>query len=290
MTPNDLWVEKYRPKNFSEMILSESYAKLFTSFLDKGTLSHLLLVGRVGCGKTTTARILIDTLDCASLELNASDERGIDVVRTKIKSFVQSKSFHKWKIVFLDEADALTREAQDSLRNLMETYSDHARFILTANYENKIIPALQSRCQVVRFGRLPRKEVFHLLSKIAKAEGLQLDPETILDVLDDSYPDIRKALNLLQVNTRDGKVLYTKETTLLETVRECIEKGDLKQLRQKIAEENPDFIALYRGLFDFATQNRAMLTIVKYMYQDSLVADREMNFAALCVELIGERK
>ena len=182
LSQNTLWVEKYRPKTLSDLVLIDEHRAILEGFIEKGVIPHLLLVGVVGSGKTTIAKILLNSLDCSSLELNASDERGIDTVRDRVMTFLRTMGLKPWRVVFLDEADALTQPAQFSLRNVMERFSEKGRFILTANYEEEILEPIRSRCQTLRFNSLDRKEVFKRVSYILLAEGVKSNVEVVLKV------------------------------------------------------------------------------------------------------------
>lgn len=188
-----LWTEKYRPTRLEDMAMEDDNRRVLQQYIEGGVIPHLLFLGPAGSGKTTISRILVKNLDCQCLELNASAERGIDTVREKIGSFVQSMLMADWNVVFLDEADAMTTEAQTAMRNLIEVYSERARFILTANYGHKIIPAIQSRCQVLIFGRPPIKERFKVLASVLQKEGIEAAPPTILGYVE-KYPDMRAML------------------------------------------------------------------------------------------------
>ena len=200
-----IWTEKYRPKTFSEIRGQEPIVSKIKSFVAQKNLPHLLFAGPPGVGKSTlslvTARELFgDTWRQNFLELNASDERGIDVVRVKVKDFARTKAIGNvpFKIIFLDECDALTKEAQQALRRTMENYTATCRFILAANYSSKIIDPIQSRCAVFRFTPLPQNEVFALIDVIAKQEGLTLTAEAKKALYDASEGDCRRLENILQ--------------------------------------------------------------------------------------------
>lgn len=188
-----LWTEVYRPTSLEETALDSETRQLLESYLEAGEIPHLLLVGPPGTGKTTVARIIYRGLDAKVLTLNASSDRGIDVVRHRIGSFVAGRSIHRWNIVFLDEADAMTSDAQTALRNLIEAHADLARFILSGNYAHKIIGAIQSRCQVITMSRPPLKERYRILARVLKAEEIEAEPPVMLAYAE-KYPDLRKML------------------------------------------------------------------------------------------------
>ncbi len=191
------WTEKYRPTSLDDLALSSDNRAVLESYLAAGEIPHLLMVGPPGTGKTTISRILYNTLDCHRLVLNASAERGIDVVRDKIGSFVTALHEAQWSIVLLDEADAMTADAQTALRNLMESYAEHARFILTANRGYKIIGAIQSRCQLLELTPPPFKERYRILQRVLIAEGivsqLKLSPDIVMSYAE-RHTDLRRML------------------------------------------------------------------------------------------------
>lgn len=192
-----LWTEKYRPAELEQVALEPETRQVLNSYLLCGEIPHLLFVGPPGSGKTTIARILVRSLDCRTLTLNASSERGIDTVRQKIGSFVTAVSDARWNIVFLDEADAMTSDAQTAMRNLIESYAERARFILTANYGHRIIGPIQSRCQLLMFSRPPLKERFRILAAVLKTEEIQATPQVMLSYAE-HFPDLRQMLMVAQ--------------------------------------------------------------------------------------------
>ena len=194
MASESIWVEKYRPRSFSDVLGIPAQLPTLV-----GTdMNHLLFYGTPGTGKTTTAKIIISTLGAEELVLNASDERGIDVIREKVKTFAMTRTGNgKFKIVHLDEADMLTKDAQNSLRNLMETYADNCRFILTCNHINKIEPAIQSRCAVFEY-KMPDNGVSTRLKMIAEAEKVDITSEALDKIIATSRNDIRRCVNTLQ--------------------------------------------------------------------------------------------
>jgi replication factor C small subunit len=200
-----IWTEKYRPKKFSEVKGQEAVVSKIQSFVSQKNLPHLLFAGPPGVGKSTLALVAARELFGENwrqnfLELNASDERGIDVVRVKVKDFARTKAMGNvpFKIIFLDECDALTKEAQQALRRTMENYTSTCRFILAANYSSKILDPIQSRCAVFRFRPLPKEEVFGIIEAVAKQEGLTLTQEGKSALFEVSEGDCRRLENIMQ--------------------------------------------------------------------------------------------
>ncbi len=205
MNDTDIWTEKYRPSKFEDLVGQQEIIKRVRSLVQSLNIPHLLFAGPAGIGKSTLALIIVKTLFQETwrenyLELNASDERGIDVVRQKVKDFARTKSIGSvpFKVIFLDEADALTKEAQQALRRTMENYSNTCRFILSCNYSSRIIDPIQSRCVTFRFRLLEKKDITKVMEKIAQAEKLSLIPEVFETLYETSEGDCRRAINLLQ--------------------------------------------------------------------------------------------
>jgi len=201
----DVWTEKYRPRKLSEIKGQEEITRRLEAFIKVKNFPHLLFAGPAGVGKTTAAiamskELYGDTWQDNIMELNASDERGIDVVRVKIKDFARTRAVENvpFKVIYLDESDALTKEAQDALRRIMEDYTQTVRFILSCNYSSKIIPPIQSRCTIFRFKPLPKEIVEAVLQTVAKTEGFDLEKDATDLIYEASEGDMRKAHNLLQ--------------------------------------------------------------------------------------------
>tara|TARA_Y100000310_G_scaffold167610_2_gene167537 strand:- start:20052 stop:21014 length:963 start_codon:yes stop_codon:yes gene_type:complete len=209
---HSLWIEKYRPKTFDEVYGQEAIVKRLKSFVEQKNIPHLLFSGPAGVGKTTLALIIAKTLfgdiwRQNVLETNASDERGIDVVRQKIKDFARTRSIGTDipKIVYLDECDSLTKEAQQALRRTMEQYSRTTRFILSCNFSSKIIDPIQSRCTVFRFKPLVKEDLVKVIKHLAEKEGLTIEEKALEAIYDVSQGDVRKAENILQSCSAMGK-------------------------------------------------------------------------------------
>ena len=205
MQDNALWTEKYRPSDFSEIKGQKEIVKRVKAFVEMQNLPHLLFAGPAGVGKTSLALVIAkklfkDLWRQNFLELNASDERGIDIIRNKVKDFARTRAIGNvpFKIIYLDECDALTREAQQALRRTMENYAQNCRFILSANYSSKIIEPIQSRCVVFRFKQLDKKEIIAIIEKIAEEEKLKIDEKAKESLYEISEGDCRRLENILQ--------------------------------------------------------------------------------------------
>ncbi|HIP90335.1 MAG TPA: replication factor C small subunit [Candidatus Nanopusillus sp.] len=247
----EVWTEKYRPRKLNDIKGQEEIVKHLKAFAAQKNMPHLLFAGPPGVGKTTAALALARELYGEEnwrhnfLELNASDERGIDVIREKVKEFARTRPIGDvpFKIVFLDEADAMTRDAQQALRRIMEQYAHITRFILSCNYSSKIIEPIQSRCVVFRFKPLPKEAVLEILSNIAAKEGLILEEGALEALYDISEGDMRRAINLLQAASMYSKnitmdlVYEVASTAKPREIREIIElamKGQFKEARAKL--------------------------------------------------------
>ena len=203
---NTIWVEKYRPTNLDSYIGNEHLKSKVEIYLESGDLPHLLLYGRAGTGKTTLAKLLVKNIDCDYIYINASDENNVDTVRTKVKNFASTIGFKDMKVIILDECDYVTPNAQAALRNLMETFSKHCRFILTCNYVERIIDPIQSRCQSFQIIPPSKNEVAKHLHNILIQENVIDSPEDIKVLVESGYPDIRRVINSAQRNVVKGRL------------------------------------------------------------------------------------
>ena len=296
---HSLWVEKYRPQTLADYVGNETIKETIQQYLDANDIPHLLLYGKAGTGKTTLAKLIVNTIKCDYMIINASDENNVDTVRTKVKNFASSVGFAGFKVIILDEFDYMTPGAQAILRNLMETFSKHCRFILTCNYVEKVIDPIQSRCQTFQIIPPTKKDVAIQISKILKLEKIEFEPKDLVPIVDSSYPDIRKIINTCQLNSTKG-VLKVDVNSILDSdvkikVVELLKSKDDKRnryvnLRQAVADSKvQDFSELYTYLYekvdDYAAGNTSavILELAQGQYRDSLVVDKEICFMATLI-------
>jgi replication factor C small subunit len=298
-----LWTEAYRPKTIDGYVFRDNGQKAqVQSWIEQKTIPHLLFSGNAGIGKTTLAKILFNELDLNDLdvlEINASRTNSVEDVRDKIVNFVQMIPFGDFKVVLLDEADYLSPNAQAALRGVMEEYHTTARFILTCNYPNRIIPALHSRCQGFHIERVDIAEFTARVATILMEESVEFDLDTLDTFVKATYPDLRKCINTVQMNSMDGK-LHTPEKGdtgdadyKIEMV-ELFKKGKITEARKLIcAQARPEEIEdIYRWLYDNvaifgddAKQEAAVLWIKQGLVDHTLVIDPEINLAATLIRL-----
>ena len=293
MSSHGLWVERYRPQDLSTYVGNEHLKTKVERFLDDGNVPHLLLYGRAGGGKTTLAKIIVNNTECDYLYINASDERNIDLVRDKLKTFASSVGFKPMKVVILDEADYLNvNSAQPALRNLMETFSAHCRFILTCNYVEKIIDPIQSRCQTYKIVPPSKKEVALHAKNILEKENISFDLDDLALVVTAGYPDLLKVINELQRMSIDGKLSIDKDGMIhnefkLQFLEAISSVTDIRTIRKMVADSNfTDYTELFRLLYDEIDSYgrdkvpEIIADISQGSYQDVLVVDKEINFIA----------
>ncbi|MBW2997518.1 replication factor C small subunit, partial [Candidatus Woesearchaeota archaeon] len=235
-----IWTEKYRPKDFSEVLGQDAVVSRVKAFVESKNMPHLLFAGPAGVGKTSLALVIAKQMFGGSwhnnfLELNASDERGIDIIRNKVKDFARTRAIGDvpFKIIYLDECDALTREAQQALRRTMENYTQTCRFVLAANYSSKIIDPIQSRCAIFRFKPLPKEDIFKLIANIAKSEKIEVDKKAEEALFDISAGDCRRVENILQSSAAISKKITDETIYSLASVARPKEIKEVLELALK---------------------------------------------------------
>lgn len=299
----ELWVEKYRPKKLDGYVFRDEHQKQqIESWVKQGSIPHLLFSGNAGIGKTTLAKILFNELDINDLdilEINASRTNSVEDVRDKIVNFVQMIPFGDFKIVLLDEADYLSPNAQAALRGVMEEYHTTARFILTCNYPNRIIPALHSRCQGFHIERVDINEFTARVATILVEENVEFVLDTLDTFVKATYPDLRKCINMVQMSSLDGN-LHTpdkgdaNEADYKIEMVELFKAGRIDAARKLVCSQaRPEEIEdIYRWLYDNITlfgdeakQDKAILIIKQGLVDHTLVIDPEINLAATLIRL-----
>ena len=299
----ELWVEKYRPNTINGYVFRDSHQRQqVEAWIKQGTIPHLLFSGNAGIGKTTLAKILLNELEIQELdilEINASRTNSVEDVRDKIVNFVQMIPFGDFKVVLLDEADYLSPNAQAALRGVMEEYHTTARFILTCNYPNRIIPALHSRCQGFHIERVDQTEFTARVAEILITEEINFSIDTLDTFVKATYPDLRKCINMVQMNSLDGE-LHTPEKGdsgeadyKIEMV-ELFKKGKISEARKLVCgQARPEEMEeIYRWLYDNIAifgeepiQDKAILIIKQGLVDHTLVSDPEINLAATLIKL-----
>ncbi len=306
--PRKLWVEYYRPTSINGYLFQNKDHKIrFLKYIEDKSIPHLLLTGHRGTGKTTLALILKTELGIEDVDfkiLNASDDNSVDVIRNSVKAFASSMPLGDFKIVFLDEADYLTRSAQAALRGMMEQYSETVRFILTCNQPHKIMHEIKSRCNEFEFNAFDRKAMSVHVYRILKNEKVMVDkPELIHEFVTEAYPDMRKLINNLESSVVNGALQHPMDsdssTKVMVGITDQLSKGNWLDVREHIIKtvENGDWDEIYRFLYDNLDQvdgfddimnwKQGIIIIANHLRFHAQVADPEINFTACMIQLSG---
>jgi replication factor C small subunit len=301
----ELWTEKYRPQTLDGYVFTDPIQKeQIEYFVSEKSIPHLLFIGPAGTGKTTLAKILVNSLEIDSydfLQVNASRDNGVDFLKTKIEGFVSTLPFGDLKIVLLDEADYLSHNAQAILRGLMETYQSQARFILTANLAHKIIAPLKSRCQQIIIDKTDQTDFTSRAATVLINENIEFDLDTLDSFVKATYPDLRSCLKLLQTNSVSGKLVLSRSSSgsnsadhKLEVIN-LFKQGKIKEGRTLLCTHTSadEMEEVFRWMYDNLDlwgdtqdkQDQAILIIRKGLVNHPIIADPEINLSATLVEL-----
>jgi DNA polymerase III delta prime subunit len=300
---HSLWTEKYRPSKLADYVGNEHLKSKVEGYLETGEIPHLLLYGKAGTGKTTLAKLIVKSIECDYMIINASDENNVETVRNKVKNFASSMGFKPFKIIILDEFDYMTANAQAILRNLMETFSGHCRFILTCNYVEKVIEPIQSRCQTFQIVPPTKKDVAMQISKILKSEEIEFEVKDLVPIIDAAYPDIRKVINTCQLNSIKGK-LKVDVQNLLENdyknkIVDILKSSDDKRnkymkVRQALIDSKvTDFTDLYTMLYDKVEEyggentSNVILLLGDGVSKSAVAIDKEIIAAATLIQILN---
>ena len=310
MAIKQLWMEKYRPATIDGYVFRDNkQKKQIQTWIDDKAIPHLIFSGAAGVGKTTLAKILINQLDVEPYdikEINASRDNGVDYIRDTITGFVQTMPFGAFKVVLLDEADYISPNGQAVLRGVMETYASSARFILTCNYPNKIIPALHSRCQGFHIDKIDQTEFTARLAEVLISEEITFDLDTLDTYVKSTYPDLRKCLNTCQMNSSSGTLIMPNgdedggsSDYMMDVVKLFKSKNFNQGRRILCANARPEEIdSIFRWMYDNLDlfgktdeqQDKAILVIRNGLVNHTFCSDPEINLSATLIELtqIGE--
>jgi DNA polymerase III delta prime subunit len=290
MTETKIWTFVHEPSTLDEMILPPDIRPKLEKALVE--IPNLLLVGPAGVGKGTFTNIFLKQTGLDYIRLNASDERNIDDMRTKVKSFATGLGITPLKVVILNEADGLNPMAQKNILDLIERVQKITRFILICNYGHMILPELQSRCQTISFGNLPMKDIGVHCMKILKAEGVKIkDTKIVSEIIKRYYPDVRKIVNTLQLNTIDGKidaiVVLDNVNEVYMDILKMMKKSDIEGVRKSLRSNSVNYPDLYQFLFDeagtFKSPGDMIIQVADALFRNGLVAIQEINFMGFVV-------
>lgn len=299
---HSLWVEKYRPSKIDDFIGSSVIKENLKIWIETKEIGQLLFYGTPGCGKTSLAKLLIKHIPCDSLIINASDKNSIDDIRNEVQDFAMTMGMNPLKIILLDEFDRVSPEGMCLLRNLSETYSQSTRFILTANYQEKIIDAIKSRFQAFEIKSPSKSEVMGHLVKILNLENIKYELKDVAFIVNSYFPDMRKIINYTQQSSLCGVLKIATEnitdqdykTRLIELLKNYNRKGIFTEIRQLVSDASfSNYDEIYKYLFehvnDYAGTKQVdiILLLADAVYQSALVFEREITFVAAMLRILN---
>jgi replication factor C small subunit len=301
MKQHTLWVEKYRSQILDDYVGNESIKDLIQDCIDKNDIPHMIFSGPPGTGKTTLAKLIVNSIECDYLYINATDERSMDIMRDKVKGFASSASFKPLKVVILDEADFIRIDSQALLRNVIETFSLNTRFILTCNYIERIIDPIQSRCQVLNIVPPSKKDIATHVAIILEKEQIEYKAEDLIKIVTKFYPDLRKTLSTCQILSKDSKLVLDEKVLISGNYKELILKElkspsskSFNHIRQIIADSQlNEFDEIYKFLFEnideFAKNHVGEIIVLleEYLFHANFKIDKEINLLALIYKILS---
>lgn len=300
----ELWEFKYKPTEFKDLILNEDIKPILKNSLDEKP--NMLLYGSPGVGKSAYVDIFIlyNNLKKYTLKINASLETGVDSIREKVIPFASAYSPNQIKLVYLNEADALSGSTQSSaqkgLRDLMETVQDNTRFILACNYEQYIIPEIKSRCQLVNISNPPRKEIVMRMAKILQTEKIKFDPKSLIDIVNRTYPDIRNTIITLRQNVNNGvlakKIVLSSSEKTFDVILSAMKSKDPDKVRKELRSNTIYYTGLYEYLYEqlmtkdevFSNDGTAILHICEHFHRNESISNKEINFIHLMFKMLED--
>ena len=293
MSKHTLWVEKYRPDTLEGYLGNEDFIASLETWISKNDFPNLLLHGPAGTGKTTAAKLVVKNINCDFIYLNCSDENGIDVIRDKVKQFASGVTFKPLKVVILDEADFLTINAQAALRNVIKSFSLTTRFIFTCNFVERIIDPLQSRLTTFALNTPEPKTIAKRLKEVLDTEQVEYDIKNVVEIVKKTYPDIRRALNLVQGLSIGGKLVVKKitDSSYIEQIIDEVKskkKTAFNNIRQIITDNNiTDFTGLYKELHNTLSSPESTIIIEEYLFHSTTIPDKEICFMGCVAKLLN---
>ena len=297
-----IWVEKYRPSKLEDYLGNDVVKETFSCYVKNQDFPHILLCGSPGTGKTTLAKMLIKSVECDSIYINASDERTLDVIRDKIKNFASSSGFKPLKAIILDEFDGMPELSQRTLRAVMEAFALRTRFILTANYKERIIDAIQSRCQTIELISPTKKEVALHLIKILQQENVSFKNEDLAEIVTSQWPDIRKTIQVCQQSSLTGTLKLSQQALVSQNVKNkildfLVRKSSFQEIRKFVVEQDIKrfeeiYDHLYEHLDKYADGKHASIIIklADGMRNDIQSVNKQIVFLATVIEILKSLK